>query len=159
MKTKTEIATFAAGCFWGVEATFRKMKGVISTRVGYIGGHMKNPTYHDVCTDETGHAEAVEATYDPSKVSYEKLLDIFWQNHDPTTPNRQGPDIGTQYRSAVFYHNHEQKTAAIKSKEKLGKSGKYKNPVTTEITQATKFYQAEDYHQQYLEKKGLNVCH
>ena len=159
MKEKTEIATFAAGCFWGVEATFRKLKGVVSTRVGYIGGHMKNPAYEDVCTDETGHAEAVEVTYDPSKVSYEKLLDVFWQNHNPTEVNRQGPDIGTQYRSGIFYHNHEQKVAAIKSKEKLEKSGKYKNPVATEITQATKFYQAEDYHQQYLEKKGMNVCH
>ena len=159
MKEKTEIATFAAGCFWGVEATFRKLKGVISTRVGYVGGHTKNPTYHDVCTDETGYAEAVEVTYDPAKISYEKLLDVFWQNHDPTQVNRQGPDVGTQYRSEIFYHNHEQKTAAIKSREKLQKSGKYKNPIATEITQATKFYQAEDYHQQYLEKKGLNVCH
>ena len=156
---KTEIATFAAGCFWGVEAEFRKIKGVISTRVGYVGGHMKNPSYEDVCTDETGHAEAVEVTYDPEKVSYEKLLDVFWSNHDPTTRDRQGPDIGTQYRSGIFYHSHEQKIAAIKSKEKLEKSGKYKNPVVTEITQATKFYQAEDYHQQYLEKKGKNVCH
>ena len=156
---KAETATFAAGCFWGVEATFRKMKGVISTRVGYIGGNMKNPTYHDVCTDETGHAEAVEVTYDPTKVSYEKLLDVFWQNHDPTTQNRQGPDIGTQYRSAIFYHNEKQKKLAIASKQKLEKSKKYNKAIATEIKPADEFYEAEEYHQQYLEKKGLNVCH
>ena len=152
-------ATFGAGCFWCIEPAFQKINGVLSTSVGYAGGSFKDPIYEDVCAGQTGHAEVIQVEYDPSKISYEKLLDVFWQNHDPTTQNRQGPDIGTQYRSAVFYHNHEQKVAAIKSKEKLDKSGKYKNPIATEITQATKFYQAEDYHQQYLEKKGLNVCH
>jgi peptide-methionine (S)-S-oxide reductase len=151
-------ATFAAGCFWGVEAAFRQIKGVISTQVGYIGGSMDNPTYEDVCTDETGHAEAVEVTYDSSKVSYEKLLEIFWQNHNPTQLNRQGPDIGSQYRSAVFYHNEKQRKAAIKSKEMLGKSGKYSKPIVTEILPATDFYRAEEYHQRYLEKRGMNVC-
>lgn len=149
MNTKTETATFAAGCFWGVEETFRKTKGVVNTMVGYTGGNMKNPSYEDVCSDETGHAEAVQIEFDPKKVSYEKLLDIFWQNHDPTQLNRQGPDIGSQYRSAVFYHNEKQRKAALKSKEMLGKSGKYNKPIVTEILPAADFYRAEEYHQKY----------
>ncbi|MBX7158483.1 MAG: bifunctional methionine sulfoxide reductase B/A protein [Verrucomicrobiae bacterium] len=156
-QTKTEKAVFAAGCFWGVEATFRQIKGVISTSVGYTGGKTKNPTYEQVCTDKTGHAEAVEIIYDPTKVSYETLLDVFWKNHDPTTLNRQGPDVGTQYRSAIFYQNETQKAAAISSKEKIAKN--YNKPITTEILPAAEFYRAEDYHQQYLEKRGLSHCH
>jgi peptide-methionine (S)-S-oxide reductase len=152
-------ATFAAGCFWGVEATFRQIKGVLSTRVGYTGGNFENPTYQDVCTDRTGHAEAVEVTYDPAQVGYEKLLQVFWENHDPTQLNRQGPDWGSQYRSAIFYHSPEQKAAAEASKEALGKSGRYNRPIVTQIVPATTFYQAEDYHQQYLEKRGLATCH
>ena len=154
---KYEKATFAAGCFWGVEAAFRQIKGVISTRVGYIGGKMDNPSYEDVCTDETGHAEAVEVTYDPKKVSYEDLMKVFWQNHNPTQLNRQGPDVGTQYRSGIFYHNEKQKQSALKSLEQEQK--KYKNKIVTEILKAGKFHQAEDYHQQYLEKRGLSTCH
>src|SRR5207253_1254506 len=152
-------ATFAAGCFWGVESTFRQLPGVISTRVGYTGGQMQNPTHKDVCTDRTGHAEAVEVDYDPTKISYEKLLDVFWENHDPTQLNRQGPDSGTQYRSAIFYHDPEQQSAAESSKEKRGKSGAYRKPIVTQIVPATTFYEAEDYHQQYLEKRGLASCH
>jgi len=152
-------ATFGAGCFWGVEAEFRQLpKGVVSTAVGYEGGTMKNPTYRDVCTDRTGHAEAVEVEYDPEKVSYEDLLKVFWANHDPTTLNRQGPDVGTQYRSVIFYHTPEQQAAALASKEKLEKSGRYRRPIVTEIVPATSFYRAEDYHQQYLEKRGLSSC-
>jgi peptide-methionine (S)-S-oxide reductase len=154
-----EKATFAAGCFWGVEATFRSTPGVISTRVGYTGGTLTNPTYKDVCTDRTGHAEAVEVTYDPARVAYEELLQVFWQNHDPTTPNRQGPDVGTQYRSAIFYHNPEQEAAARASKEQLEKSSAYRRPIVTQIVPAVDFWQAEDYHQQYLEKRGLAHCH
>jgi len=152
-------ATFGAGCFWGVEAEFRQLpKGVVSTAVGYEGGTMKNPTYRDVCTDRTGHAEVVEVEYDPEKISYEDLLKVFWANHDPTTLNRQGPDVGTQYRSVIFYHTPEQQAAALASKEKLEKSGRYRRPVVTEIVPATSFYRAEDYHQQYLEKRGLSSC-
>lgn len=154
-----EKATFAAGCFWGVEATFRSTPGVISTRVGYTGGNSKNPTYKDVCTDRTGHAEAVEVTYDPARVSYEDLLKVFWENHDPTTLNRQGPDVGTQYRSAIFYHSPEQETAARASKDQLEKSKAYRRPIVTQILPAADFWQAEDYHQQYLEKRGLAHCH
>lgn len=154
-----EKATFAAGCFWGVEATFRSTPGVASTRVGYTGGTLKNPTYQDVCADHTGHAEAVEVTYDPARVSYEDLLKIFWENHDPTTLNRQGPDAGTQYRSAIFWHNPAQEAAARASKERLEKSGAHRRPVVTEIIPAAEFWQAEDYHQQYLEKRGLTHCH
>ena len=154
-----EKATFGAGCFWGVEAAFRQIKGVATTQVGYMGGKMKSPSYEDVCTDETGHAEVVEITYDPKRVSYEKLLDVFWQNHDPTQLNRQGPDVGTQYRTVIFYHTPEQKKAAIASKEKLEKSGKYNKPIMTEIVPASAFYKAEEYHQQYLEKRGLSTCH
>ena len=155
----TKKAIFAAGCFWGVEATFRQIKGVISTSVGYTGGKLENPTYEQVCTDKTGHAEAVEIIYDPQKVSYETLLDVFWENHNPTTLNRQGPDIGTQYRSAIFFQDEAQKKAAELSKEKLEKSGQYKSPIVTQIIPAAPYYRAEDYHQQYLEKRGLSHCH
>ena len=152
-------ATFGAGCFWGVEAEFRQLpKGVVSTAVGYEGGTMKNPTYRDVCTDRTGHAEVVEVEYEPEKISYEDLLKVFWANHDPTTLNRQGPDVGTQYRSVIFYHTPEQQAAALASKEKLEKSGRYRRPVATEIVPATSFYRAEEYHQQYLVKRGLSSC-
>ena len=147
-------ATFAAGCFWGVEAAFRQMKGVVSTTVGYTGGSFKDPTYKDVCSGKTGHAEAVEVEYDPSHISYEELLTVFWGIHDPTTLNRQGPDIGAQYRSAILYYTPEQQAAAIASKEKLQHSGRYKNPIVTEITPASQFYRAEEYHQQYFEKRG-----
>ncbi len=158
-KLRLEKATFAAGCFWHVEAAFRQIKGVKSTQVGYCGGEMPNPTYEDVCTDRTRHAEAVEVTFDPKNVSYEKLLSVFWENHDPTQINRQGPDIGTQYRSAIFYHNPKQKTAAEKSKRQLQNSAKFKNKkIVTEIIPATDFYRAEEYHQQYLEKRGLATC-
>ncbi|MEK6942624.1 MAG: peptide-methionine (S)-S-oxide reductase MsrA [Nanoarchaeota archaeon] len=152
-----EKATFAAGCFWGVEATFRNVKGVVSTRVGYTGGKTKNPSYEDVCTDETGHAEAVEVAFNPKKASYDKLLDVFWGNHDPTQLNRQGPDVGIQYRSAIFYHNDAQKKSAEKSKEAVFK--KLKVRIATEIVPASEFYEAEEYHQQYLEKRGAKVCH
>lgn len=152
-------ATFAAGCFWGVEALFRQLPGVASTRVGYTGGNSPNPTYEDVCTDRTGHAEAVEVEFDPGKIGYNQLLDAFWENHDPTTPNRQGPDFGSQYRSAIFFHSPEQEAAAKASKAALEKSGRYRKPIVTEIVPATTFYQAEDYHQQYLEKRGAASCH
>ena len=152
-------ATFAAGCFWGVEATFRQLPGVISTRVGYIGGNTPDPTYKDVCTDTTGHAEAVEVEYDPAKISYDQLLNVFWENHDPTQLNRQGPDWGKQYRSAIFFHSPEQEREAKASKEKLEKSHRFSKPIVTQIVPATTFFQAEDYHQQYLEKKGLASCH
>ena len=152
-------ATFAAGCFWGVEASFRQLPGVIATRVGYIGGKTVNPTYKDVCTDTTGHAEAVEIDYDPAKLSYERLLEVFWENHDPTQLNRQGPDFGKQYRTAIFFHSPEQEAAAQASKEKLAKSGRFRKPVVTQIVPAATFYEAEDYHQQYLEKRGLARCH
>lgn len=152
-------AIFAAGCFWGVEATFRELPGVISTRVGYTGGNFPNPTYKDVCTDRTGHAEAVQIEYDPAKLSYEKLLEVFWENHDPTQLNRQGPDWGTQYRSAIFFTSPEQEATAKSSKEQLEKSRRYRKPIVTQIVPAETFYEAEEYHQQYLEKKGLASCH
>jgi len=148
-------ATFAAGCFWGVEASFRQVKGVVSARVGYSGGHFKNPTYEDVCSDKTGHAEAVEIEYDPKKVSYQELLDVFWQIHDPTTLNRQGPDTGSQYRSVIFYNNPQQKALALESKEKLRQSKVYKAPIVTEIIPVKEFYPAEAYHQRYYEKHGI----
>lgn len=154
-----EKATFGAGCFWGVEQAFREVKGVISTKVGYLGGTLKNPTYHDVCTDTTGHAEVVQVEFDPARVSYEQLLDVFWNIHNPTTLNRQGPDVGTQYRSAIFHHSPEQEAAARASKAKLEASGRFKKPVVTEITSASAFYAAEEYHQQYLEKRGIKSCH
>ena len=153
-----EKATFSAGCFWHVEEAFRQMKGVTSTTVGYTGGTIKNPTYEDVCTDKTGHAEVVEVTFDQTKITYEELLNVFWDIHDPTTKNRQGPDVGTQYRSAIFYHIPEQKTSAEASKKDLEASGKYKKKIVTEITKATTFYPAEEYHQHYLAKQGLVAC-
>ena len=152
-------ATFAAGCFWGVEATFRQIPGVTATRVGYTGGNLGNPTYKDVCTDSTGHAEAVEIEYDPAKVSYGDLLNVFWENHDPTQLNRQGPDFGTQYRSAIFYHSPEQEQAARASKQALEESHQFRRPIVTQIVPAVTFYEAEDYHQQYLEKRGMASCH
>ena len=151
-------ATFGAGCFWGVEHAFRQIEGVIDTKVGYSGGTMDNPSYEDVCSGETGHAEVVQVTFDPTKVSYRKLLNVFWDNHDPTTLNRQGPDIGTQYRSVIFYHDPAQKIEAELLKEELEKSMQYTNPVVTEIVPAQPFYTAEEYHQQYLEKRGLVSC-
>lgn len=152
-------ATFAAGCFWGVEAAFRQVPGVVNTAVGYAGGDMMNPTYEDVCSDTTGHAEVVQVEFDPAKVSYEQLLDVFWKVHDPTQLNRQGPDFGSQYRSAIFYHTPEQQAAATASKERLAQSGRCCRPIVTEITPASEFYRAEEYHQQYLEKRGLGSCH
>jgi len=152
-------ATFAAGCFWGVEETFRKLPGVTATAVGYMGGKLDNPTYQDVCTDATGHAEVVDVEYDPAKISYEQLLDVFWQNHDPTQLNRQGPDVGKQYRSAVFYHSPEQKMAAEAAKAALEASGRFRRPVVTEITAAAPFWRAEEYHQKYLQKRGKDSCH
>ena len=153
------LATFAAGCFWGVEETFGNLKGVLKTRVGYTGGHTENPTYEKVCTDKTGHAEAIELEYDPSVISYEKLLEIFWENHDPTALNRQGPDMGSQYRSAVFYHTYEQKILAEKFKKNLESSEKFiSKDIITEILPATVFYSAEECHQKYLAKRGLGTC-
>jgi peptide-methionine (S)-S-oxide reductase len=156
----TEKAVFGAGCFWGVEATFRAVKGVREVTSGYSGGHVPNPRYTDVCTGKTGHAEAVKVEYDPSQISYESLLDIFWNCHNPTTRNRQGPDIGTQYRSAIFFYTPEQETAAKASKERLQQSGRWHDPVVTEILPAGEFYPAEEYHQRYFEKRGISGhCH
>jgi peptide-methionine (S)-S-oxide reductase len=155
----TEKATFGAGCFWGVEAAFRQVPGVVSTAVGYAGGDFSNPTYKDVCADKTGHAEVVEVEYDPSRVKYEDLLTVFWENHDPTTLNRQGPDVGSQYRSAIFFHTPEQEAAARESKEGLDGSGRFRRPIVTEVEPAQTFWRAEEYHQQYLEKRGLASCH
>lgn len=157
--TQLEKATFGAGCFWGVEVTFRQVPGVAATAVGYLGGTLPNPTYEDVCTGRTGHAEVVEVTYDPARVAYDELLNVFWANHDPTTLNRQGPDRGTQYRSAIFYHNEEQKSMATASKERWDGSGRFASPIVTEITPVSPFYRAEEYHQRYLEKHGLASCH
>jgi len=154
-----EKATFAAGCFWGVEAEFRRLKGVTSAQVGYTGGSTDDPTYKQVCSDRTGHAEAVELEYDPAQISYDDLLKTFWAMHDPTTMNRQGPDIGSQYRSAIFYHTPQQEAAAKKSRDALAASGKFKRPIVTEIKPATKFWRAEDYHQRYFEKNGMAACH
>ncbi len=156
---KSEFAIFAAGCFWGVEETFRRLPGVLSTAVGYTGGGAKNPSYEQVCMGLTGHAEAVLIEFDPSKIAYEKLLDIFWANHNPTTYNRQGPDVGEQYRSAIFYASPEQEKAATESKDKLGKSKKWRDPIVTEIVPQSHFWKAEEYHQQYLAKRGLGNCH
>jgi len=150
-----EKAAFAAGCFWGVEEVFRTTPGVVSTRVGYSGGKTRNPSYEEVCTDKTGHAEAVEVEFEPQKITYEKLLDVFWSIHDPTTANRQGPDVGTQYRSMIFYHNPEQKAAALKSKQELEKSAEFNAPIVTGIVPADEFYPAEEYHQKYYQKKGI----
>jgi peptide-methionine (S)-S-oxide reductase len=152
-----EKATLGAGCFWGVEATYRRLAGVKSTAVGYMGGKLKNPTYKDVCTDSTGHAEVLEVTFDPEVISYHDILEVFWDNHNPTTLNRQGPDVGTQYRSAIFYHSPEQKAEAEKSRDAA--QARFPRPIVTEITPATEFWRAEEYHQQYLEKRGLSQCH
>ena len=151
-------ALFAAGCFWGVEDDFRKLTGVTATRVGYAGGEVADPSYELVCTGRTGHAETVEVTYDPAKVSYDDLLEQFWASHDPTTLNRQGPDVGTQYRSAIFVLDDEQKAAALASKEKQERTGRFKRPIVTEITAAPEFFEAEDYHQQYFAKRGISHC-
>ena len=152
-------ATFGAGCFWGVESTFQQLTGVKETAVGYEGGATLDPNYNEVCTDTTGHAEVVELAFDPELITYEKLLEVFWSAHNPTTLNRQGPDMGSQYRSVIFYHDEEQKATATASKEALQASGKHSNDVVTEITEATTFYKAEEYHQQYLEKRGQSSCH
>jgi peptide-methionine (S)-S-oxide reductase len=154
-----EKSTFAAGCFWGVEDAFRHVRGVVSTSVGYMGGTTKNPTYKDVCAHTTGHAEVVQVEFDPSQISYDELLDTFWAIHDPTLVDRQGLDIGSQYRSAIFYHTPEQEAAAKSSKERLDSSGKYKRPIATEITPASDYWLAEEYHQQYSEKHGTHSCH
>jgi peptide-methionine (S)-S-oxide reductase len=158
MTVSVRKATFGAGCFWGVEAAFGELKGVVSTSVGYMGGTLENPTYEDVCTDKTGHAEVVEVLYDPARISYEDLLDVFWKIHDPTTLNRQGPDRGTQYRSVIFYHTPEQEAAARASKERLRQSGRFKKDIVTQIEPAGRFWRAEEYHQQYYEKTGRRSC-
>jgi peptide-methionine (S)-S-oxide reductase len=155
----TRKATFGAGCFWGVEVAFRQLEGVESTAVGYEGGSYQNPSYQDVCTGHTGHAEVVEVTYDPARVTYDDLLNVFWTNHDPTTLNRQGPDRGTQYRSAIFYRDESQRIDAEASKERWNRSGRFRGSIVTEITPASTFYRAEEYHQRYLEKHGLASCH
>jgi peptide-methionine (S)-S-oxide reductase len=154
----TEKATFGAGCFWGVEATFRAIPGVKDTTVGYAGGTKENPTYEDVCRHDTGHAEVVQVEFDPAIVSYNQLLDVFWSNHNPTTLNRQGPDIGDQYRSVIFYHTPAQRAAAEESKAALDRSGRFQKPIVTQIEPAPHYYPAEDYHQRYLEKRGLSHC-
>jgi len=156
--TATMKATFGAGCFWGVEARFRQVPGVLATTVGYTGGRTPDPTYQMVCSGTTGHAEAVEVVYAPGRVSYEDLLTAFWTGHDPTTPNRQGPDCGTQYRSVIFYHDEAQRAAAEASKEQWDRSGRFRAPIVTRIEPASTFYRAEEHHQQYLEKRGLASC-
>jgi peptide-methionine (S)-S-oxide reductase len=155
----TETATFAAGCFWGIETAFRQIPGVTDAAVGYMGGHTENPTYEDVCSHTTGHAEVVQVTFDPDVVAYETLLEAFWQMHDPTQLNRQGPDVGDQYRTAIFVHSPQQEAAARSSKQALEASGRYPRPIVTEITPAGPFYRGEEYHQQYLAKRGLATCH
>jgi peptide-methionine (S)-S-oxide reductase len=155
----SEIATFGAGCFWGVEAAFRRVPGVLDAVSGYSGGTTQNPSYRDVCTDTTGHAEVVQVTFDPAKVSYEQLLDVFWKIHDPSQVNRQGPDFGTQYRTAIFFHSPEQEAIAKKSKLALNAGGRFRQPIATEITPAGPFWPAEEYHQRYLEKRGATSCH
>ncbi len=154
-----EKATFGAGCFWGVEAAFRELPGVADAAVGYLGGTLDNPSYKDVCSGSTGHAEVVEVSYDPAQVTYDQLLDLFWKMHNPTTLNRQGPDVGTQYRSAIFFHTPDQRMAAEGSKQALAASGRFDRPIVTEITPASTFYRAEEYHQQYLAKRGQGSCH
>lgn len=154
-----EKAAFGAGCFWGVEATFRKLAGVKDATVGYMGGHTTDPSYKDVCYTDTGHAEVVLVEYDPSVIAYETLLETFWRSHNPTQLNRQGPDVGSQYRSAIFTYSDAQAQTATASKDALQQSGKYKEPIVTEITPAPVFYKAEEYHQRYLEKQGLDHCH
>ena len=153
-----KTATFAAGCFWGVEDAFRQVKGVTATEVGYTGGTKESPTYKEVCTGRTGHAEAVKVTYDPDTVTYENLLDVFWSNHDPTQLNRQGPDFGTQYRTEIFVLDDEQKQAAVSSKQELEASGRFRRPIVTAISPASTFWRAEEYHQQYFEKQGISHC-
>ncbi|MEO6865271.1 MAG: peptide-methionine (S)-S-oxide reductase MsrA [Gemmatimonadaceae bacterium] len=155
----TAKATFGAGCFWGTEAAFRQIPGVTATASGYEGGTKLNPTYEEVCSHATGHAEVVEVDFDPDIVGYNALLDVFWNNHDPTTLNRQGPDVGAQYRSVIFYRDEEQKELAERSKQIMEQSGRFKRPIVTQIVPASTFYVAEDYHQQYLEKRGLASCH
>lgn len=155
---KVELATFAAGCFWGIEHQFQQVKGVIETRVGYTGGHSENPSYHEVCRGDTGHAEAVQLQFDPEQVSYETLLDLFWHCHTPTQLNRQGPDIGHQYRSAIFYHTALQQKLATTSKDALNASNTFGEPIVTEILPATEFYEAEEYHQKYFDKHGGGHC-
>jgi len=154
-----EKATFGAGCFWGVEEAFRHVKGVVSTQVGFSGGYLENPSYQDVCAGDTGHAEVVQLEYDPDQVAYKDLLSVFWNIHDPTTPNRQGPDVGEQYRSVIFYHTEEQRRLAVEAKAELEKSGRFSRPVVTAIEPAGPFYRAEEYHQRYLEKRGMKGCH
>ena len=156
---KTELATFGAGCFWGVEAEFRKLPGVIATAVGYEGGHTPNPNYRQVCTGTTGHAEVVQVEYDPKISTFEKMIALFWDLHDPTTLNRQGPDVGEQYRSAVFFHSEAQKKTAELTRDRLNASGELRAKIVTEITPTSTFYKAEDYHQQYVEKGGAAACH
>jgi peptide-methionine (S)-S-oxide reductase len=151
-------ATFGAGCFWGVEDAFRKVPGVTDTAVGYSGGRTSNPTYEDVCSHTTGHAEVTEVTYDPEKVSYEDLLRVFWTVHDPTQLNRQGLDIGDNYRSVIFHHDEEQREAALASKKEQERSGRYRRPIVTQIEPAPTFWRAEEYHQQYHEKGGWSAC-
>ncbi len=158
-QAKRAEATFGAGCFWGVEAAFRRVPGVFATAVGYLGGTLDNPTYEDVCSGRTQHAEVVKVVYDPRRVTFEQLLEVFWASHDPTTLNRQGPDIGTQYRSGIFYHDENQAEIARATLKKLEASGRFKRPIVTEISPATTFWMAEDYHQQYLEKRGASSCH
>lgn len=155
----TEVALFGGGCFWGVEELFRRTPGVLDTRVGYAGGSTPNPTYEQVCTDRTGHAEVVQVTFDPSRVSYDELLRVFWENHDPTTLNRQGPDVGTQYRSVIFFTSPEQERAARASRAARDSGGFHRRPIVTAIEPAPRFHPAEDYHQRYLEKRGLASCH
>jgi peptide-methionine (S)-S-oxide reductase len=155
---RLETATFAAGCFWGVEENFRNVKGVVSTSVGYTGGETNNPTYEEVCTDKTGHVEAVKIEFDPKVISYDDLLRIFFKSHDPTTLNRQGPDVGKQYRSAIFFHSDKQKETALAVKQELEKSGKFTGSIVTEIMKAGEFFEAEEYHQKYYMKKGLKGC-
>jgi len=158
MKT-IHVATFGAGCFWGVEEVFRHVDGVVGTSVGFMGGDVEDPSYEAVCTHDTGHAEVVHVEYDPEKVSYDALLTIFWENHDPTAVNRQGPDVGEQYRSVIFYHSPEQKSVAEASKKNREESGRYKKSIATVIEPAGPYYKAEEYHQQYLEKRGMSTCH
>jgi peptide-methionine (S)-S-oxide reductase len=154
----TDTATFGAGCFWGIEAAFRQVSGVVSTAVGYIGGGTDDPSYRQVCTGRTGHAEVVQVEYDPERLSYDDVLSVFWDNHDPTTRDRQGPDVGTQYRSAIYFHDAGQEATARASKDELEAAGRFRRPIVTEISPAATFWAAEDYHQQYLEKRGLSTC-
>jgi peptide-methionine (S)-S-oxide reductase len=153
-----ETATFGAGCFWGVELTFSQVDGVVSTAVGYMGGAHASPSYEDVCSGTTGHAEVVHVKYDPDKVGYDALLDVFWDNHNPTTADRQGPDVGTQYRSVIFYHSEDQRAAAEASKAQREQSGRWPGPIVTQVVAAETFHLAEDYHQQYLAKRGQSSC-